>query len=284
LRSVIYLILWVIGLYVAISAYVYIFQSRYLYFPNIPTRELQTTPADIGYDYDDVTIRTADDQELNGWFIQRDTPRGTVLFFHGNAGNISHRLDSIAFWHQQGFEVFIFDYRGYGRSNGTPSEAGTYQDGRAAWEYLLNERGADPKKIVIFGRSLGAAIAARTASENSPGALILESVFSSVADMGRRYYPWLLVRWITRLHYDTAALVSQIDSPILVIHSRDDEIIPFDQGRKVFEQARQPKEFLEIIGDHNGGFILSGSLYRDGVGSFLDRNFPVPTSAPVAVN
>ncbi len=276
----IYFILWVIALYVAISAYVYIFQGRYLYFPNIPTRELQTTPADIGYNYADVSIQTVDDQELHGWFIQRDTPRGTVLFFHGNAGNISHRLDSIAFWHQQGFEVFIFDYRGYGRSSGTPSEAGTYRDGQAAWEYLLDERSVDPRNIVLFGRSLGAAIAARTASENAPRALILESVFSSVRDMGRRYYPWLPVRWITRLHYDTAALVSQIDCPVLVIHSRDDEIIPFDQGRKVFERAGQPKEFLEILGDHNGGFILSGPLYRDGVGGFLDRYFPVPSSAP----
>ncbi len=276
----IYLILWVIVLYVAISAYVYVFQGRYLYFPNIPTRELQTTPADIGYDYDDVTVQTADDQKLHGWFIERDSPRGTVLFFHGNAGNISHRLDSIAFWHKQGFEVLIFDYRGYGRSSGTPSEAGTYQDGQALWDYLLNERHADPEQIVLFGRSLGAAIAARIAYENAPRALILESVFSSVRDMGRRYYPWLPVRWITRLHYDTAALASQIDCPILVIHSRDDEIIPFDQGRKVFEQATEPKEFLEILGDHNGGFILSGPLYRDGVGEFLDNYFPVAPSGP----
>ncbi len=271
MRGAVYLILWILAIYTAIGVYLYAFQNRFVYFPNIPSRDLMAQPDEFGLPFEEQRFVTPDGVELHGWYIHAESPRGVVLFFHGNAGNISHRFDSIAVWRELGYDVFIFDYRGYGLSDGKPSEQGTYLDGQAAWDLLVQERGIDPRAIVVFGRSLGAAIATHTAAANRPAVLVLESAFSSVKDMAGHYYPWLPVRWIARLHYDTGKKISAVEAPVLVIHSSDDEIIPVRFGQKVFESAAQPKEFLEIFGDHNAGFLLSGSRYRDGLKSFVDK-------------
>lgn len=255
------------GAYLLIVLLMYLGQSRLLHLPNLPGRSLVQTPERIGLEYEDVEFEAEDGVALHGWFLPAEADRGTVLFFHGNAGNISHRLDSLRIFHDLGFAVFIIDYRGYGRSAGQPSEAGLYADARAAWDHLVAERGIDPARIVAFGRSLGAAVAACLARERELGGLILESGFTSVPDLGAELYPWLPVRWLARLDYDARACVAEADLPVLVVHSPDDEIIPFRHGEALAEAAGA--ELLRIRGDHNTGFLRSGDLYRRGLDRFL---------------
>jgi len=260
------------ALYVVLVLLVYFFQGRLLYLPNIGGRGLDATPAAIGLDFDEVRFTTRDGVSLHGWFIPSPDAEGVVLFCHGNAGNISHRLDSIRIFRDLGLSVFIFDYRGYGLSDGRPSEEGTYRDAEAAWNYLVEKRGVPSDGIILFGRSLGAAIAANLARTTRPSAVVLESAFASVPDIASRHYWFLPVRWLSRFEYATAAYVRDAHAPTLVIHSRDDEINPIEQGREVFRQANEPKAFLEIRGDHNSGFLLSGARYTQGLRQFLHEH------------
>jgi fermentation-respiration switch protein FrsA (DUF1100 family) len=262
-------VLFVAIAYVAITAVLFLLQSRLLYYPNLPSREVVATPDQVGLAFESVQFTTEDGVRLDGWFVPADRSRGVLLFFHGNAGNISHRLDSLRMFHGLGLSTFIFDYRGYGRSEGKISEQGSYRDGEAAWRYLTAERGIPPQHIVYFGRSLGSSIAAHLAMKQAPGALILESAFTSVPDVGARTYPFLPVRWLARFQYNTAAYLQSATAPVLIIHSREDEIIPFKFGQALFAGANEPKQFLEIRGNHNEGFQLSGSDYVEGIDKFL---------------
>jgi fermentation-respiration switch protein FrsA (DUF1100 family) len=239
-----------------------------MYFP---TRGLSATPADYGLEYESVNFTTEDGLKLHGWWIPAEAERAILLFFHGNAGNIADRLDSIGIFHRLGLTVFIPDYRGYGLSEGSPSEQGTYLDALAASRYVTEERGVAPSRVVIFGRSLGAAVATMLASKHPPQALILESAFTSVPDMAARLFPLLPARLVLGMKYDNLKRIEQIRCPLLVIHSRDDEIIPFEHGRRLFEKANDPKRFLEIRHGHNDGFVLSGPLYINGLSEFLSR-------------
>ncbi len=199
-------------------------------------------------------------------------PPGCVLFFHGNAGNISHRLDSIEIFHELDLDVLIIDYRGYGQSSGSTSEQGTYIDAQTAWDYLVDERNIAAENIVIFGRSLGGAVASWLAARTTPGSVILESCFTSGMDMAGRLYPFLPARLITRLKYPVKDFVKQFTSPLLVIHSQQDEIIPFDMGQSIFSAAPEPKEMLVLSGDHNGGFLLNRRGYQDAIDIFLKQH------------
>ena len=255
--------------YAVVLLALFVFQSRLVYFPNMPSRALGPGPDSIGLAYEPVEIFTEDEIKLDGWYVPAQQPRGVVLFFHGNAGNISHRLDSLRIFNALNLDTLIFDYRGYGRSEGKVSEQGTYRDGEAAWRYLTEKRGIAAAEIVIFGRSLGAAIAAYVASRHKPGALILESGFVSVPEMAAALYPWLPARRLARIKYPTGGYLQAVSCPVLVVHSRDDEIIPFDQGRKLVEIASEPKHFLELRGGHNDGFLVSGRRYLDSFDNFL---------------
>ncbi len=255
--------------YGVITAVLFLLQSRLVYYPNLGSRTVAVTPERAGLAFESVQFTTEDGVRLDGWFVPADAPRGALLFFHGNAGNISHRLDSLRMFHELGLSTFIFDYRGYGRSEGKPSEQGTYRDAAAAWRYLAVERSVPPESIVYFGRSLGSSIAAHLAMQHAPGALILESAFTSAPDVGARTYPFLPVRWLSRFQYDTRAYLKAVSAPLLIIHSRDDEIIPFKFGQALFASANEPKQFLEISGNHNEGFMLSGSDYVEGIDKFL---------------
>ena len=186
--------------YVSIAGWLYFAQESLVYFPD---RTLVGTPTNTGLAYEAVRFSADDGVHLSGWFIPAPKARATLLFCHGNAGNISHRLESIRQFHQLGLNVFIFDYRGYGVSEGVPTEAGTYRDAEAARRYLVETRGLVPEHIVYFGRSLGAAIAAWLATQHPPRALIVESAFTSVPDFGAEIYPWLPVRLLARLRYPT---------------------------------------------------------------------------------
>jgi len=266
------LVLAGVGVYVALSIYVYFMQSDLIFYPNMPGRNLVSTPENIGLIYQDVEFVTEDNIKLHGWFIPNENAKGTVLFFHGNAGNISHRLDSIAIFHRLELNVFIIDYRGYGQSEGKITEKGTYRDAEAAWNYLSHTQGISEKQIIIFGRSLGASIASWLASKHAPAALIIESGFTSVPSMGQRLYPFLPIRWFTHYKYDTKQYVKNISCPVLVAHSKNDDIIPYDEGREIFEAAPEPKQFLEMQGGHNDGFIVSGTSYIKGLKSFINDN------------
>ncbi len=258
----------VIGIYVVFAAFLFIFQSHYVYYPE---RVLSAEPGSIGLQFESFSFKTADGVNLFGWFIPSQSARGVLLFFHGNAGNISHRLESIQIFHQLGLDVFIFDYRGYGHSEGKPTEQGTYKDAEAAWRYLIEERQVSPNEVSVFGRSLGGAVASWLVQSHTPGALILESTFTSLPDIAATLYPYLPVRPLLRFEYNTAAYLSKIDCPVLIVHSRDDEIMPFSHGRRLFEMAKEPKKFLEITGTHNGGFITSGKRYEDGLNAFISE-------------
>jgi fermentation-respiration switch protein FrsA (DUF1100 family) len=260
------------AVYLALVLLVYIFQGRMLYLPTIGGRDLLATPADIGLEFEDVRFTTRDGVVLHGWFIPGARGGPVLLYCHGNAGNISHRLDQIRILHDLGLSVFIFDYRGYGLSTGHPSEAGTYDDAQAAWNHLVDSRKFAARDIVIYGQSLGAAIAAHLARERESAALILESPFTSIADVAGRHYWFLPVRWLSRFEYATAAYVGEVRAPVLVIHSPDDEIVPFALGREVFARAHEPKTLLEISGDHNAGFLLSGVRYTEGLRQFLQSH------------
>jgi fermentation-respiration switch protein FrsA (DUF1100 family) len=259
-----------IGVYAAISIYAYYMQSSLIYYPNMPGRKLVATPADIGLSYQDVEVVTDDDIKLHGWFIPGNNAEATVLFFHGNAGNISHRLESIDIFNRLGLNVFIFDYRGYGQSEGKVTEKGTYRDAEAAWNYLKNMPDIGEQPVVIFGRSLGAAIATWLSSKHRPAALIVESGFTSIVSMAQRIYPFLPVRWLAHFKYDTRRYIKDISSPVLVAHSSSDEIIPYEEGREIFDAAPEPKRFLEMRGGHNDGFMVSGSDYVEGLRSFIE--------------
>ena len=260
-----------VGLYAVISIYIYYMQSNLIYYPNMPGRDLAASPEDIGLAYEDVEFTSEDGVRLHGWFIPSRDTEATLLFFHGNAGNISHRLDSISLFNQLGLNVFIIDYRGYGRSEGKITERGSYRDAEAAWNYLVDDRGIDDERIIVFGRSLGASIAAWLASKHTPSALIIESGFSSVASMGHRIYPFLPIRLLTRFRYDTKQYVKSINCPVLIVHSKDDDIIPYEEGLEIFDAAPEPKQLLKIHGGHNDGFMVSGSRYLDGLRDFIGQ-------------
>ncbi len=254
--------------YAGVASILFLFQSRFVYFP---TKDIEETPKDVGLKYADVVFSTEDGVGLHGWFVpaHRERARAVVLFCHGNGGNISHRLQSIHLFHRLGYDTFIFDYRGYGKSEGKPTEKGTYLDTEAAWNYLLTEKQAAPEEIIVFGRSLGGAIAAQLARNHSPAGLIVESSFTSVPDLGSEMFPFLPVRIISRFDYDTVESVRETTCPLLVVHSRDDDLIPFAHGRRIFDAANEPKQFLEITGSHNEGFLDSLEEYSAALEKFI---------------
>lgn len=275
MKALISLLTMAASVYALLIIVLWFYQGRMVFLANVPGRALTATPEDIGLAFQSVTIPTPDGERIHGWYVPHvpdKDPRGVVLFFHGNAGNISHRLDSIRLFQGIGLDVLIIDYRGYGESTGKPSEKGLYLDGEAAWDYLVDERGIAPERIVLFGRSLGAVVASRVAGAHSPGGLIIESGFTSGADMAARLYPFLPARLVTRLEFPLVDFVRTVGSPVLVIHSRDDEIIPFDMGHTIYEAVPgQEKTFLEIWGGHNTGFILSEPVYVPALEEFFSR-------------
>jgi fermentation-respiration switch protein FrsA (DUF1100 family) len=237
----------------------YIMQPKFLFSP---VEEVAYTPEELGLNFENVVFRSSDGLELSGWYIYSDDSDLTVLFCHGNGGNIMHRLDSINFLYKLGLNCFIFDYRGYGNSEGKPAEDGTYLDADAAYRWLTKEKKISPENIIIFGRSLGGSIAAELARKVKARTLIIESAFTSYVDIGREFYPYMPVRWFARFSYSTIDYIRDVHCPVMIIHSRGDEIIPFEFGLQLYEAASEPKEFVEIFGGHNDGFLLSAEIYK----------------------
>jgi fermentation-respiration switch protein FrsA (DUF1100 family) len=250
---------------------VFLFQSRLVYYPEIG-REVAVTPKAYGLAFEPASIRTSDGETLQAWWVPAEDARGTVLFFHGNAGNISHRLDYLQMFHRLRYSTLIVDYRGYGGSTGSPSEEGTYRDAEAAWDYLRNARGVRAQDLVVAGESLGGAVATWLAARIGPRAVLLFSTFTSATDLGAEIYWFLPVRLISRLGYDNLANLKRIGSPVFVAHSRDDDIVPYAHGRKLFDGIGGPKAFLEMRGGHNEGFVFARKEWVAELAAFLERH------------
>ena len=245
--------------YWGLGVILYIMQPTFLYSP---VREVPYTPGELGLDFESVVFETDDGLRLRGWYIPVENSDFTVLFCHGNGGNIFHRLDSINIFYNLGLSCFIFDYRGYGNSEGKPTEEGTYLDVMAAYKWLTEEKKVSPEDIIIFGRSLGGSIAAQLARKVEARSLIIESGFTSYVDIGKKFYPYMLVRWFARFSYKTIDYVKDVRCPVMIIHSRNDEVVPFEFGLELYEAANEPKEFVEIFGSHNDGFLVSSEIYK----------------------
>jgi hypothetical protein len=263
--------------YIGLAIALYLGQSNLVY---MPSQELIDTPATIGLKFEDVQLTTKDNVNLAAWFVPAkdndQIDKGVILFCHGNGGNISNRISYLPIFRDLGLSTFLFDYRGYGKSEGKPSEEGTYADVEAAWQYLTQERQIPPQKIIIYGESLGGAIASYLAqkisqqdSKNSAGGLILASTFTSISDRAAELYPFMPIRFLSRFSYNSIDRLPIIKIPILVIHSIDDEIIPFHHGDRNFQVANQPKKLVTLRGDHNGGFLDSLETYRNGLKEFI---------------
>lgn len=269
MRMLLNLLIMLTVAYLGVVLLVYFGQSRLVYFPEKP---LSLTPGAIGLNYTSVNITTSDGETLHGWWMSVPNAKGTVLFFHGNAGNISHRINYLAMFKRLGYNTLLFDYRGYGQSSGVPSESGTYLDAQAAWRYLTEIRGIAPARIAVFGESLGGAVAAWLAAQEKPGLLALASTFTSIPDLAAKLYPFLPVRWISRFDYDTRKSLQSVTCPVFVAHSPQDEIIPFEHGQQLFQAAPEPKQFLTLEGGHNIGFIFMQPAWIKSLGAFLDEN------------
>lgn len=238
------------------------------------TRDVDRTPKSAyGWDYEEVRVPVGK-YVTHAWFIPTPNARGVVLFSHGNAGNIAGRIESCSLFRDLGLDVLVYDYGGYGYSTGRPSEKRCYEDIRAMWRYLTEERGVAPDRIVLFGRSLGGGPTADLAATVTPAAVILESTFTSTAHLAHDLFPWLPLGPLVRHRFNNAAKVSRITAPVLIVHSVDDDLIPIKHGRELFRLAPEPKQFLEIQGNHNDGFVQSKDLWLRTFDAFLTPLLP----------
>ena len=267
----------VLVLSVLVVAGIVVRQTKLLdrYFVYFPEREIVMTPGNVGLQYEDVFISASDGARLHGWFVPGESDL-TLLWFHGNAGNISRRVENITLLHERlGANIFIFDYRGYGRSEGSPSEAGIYLDAEAAIEYLRSRQDVEDDKLVLFGRSLGGAVAIEMAARHSVCAMIVESTFTSVKAMARSAYPILSALFpvgaVLHSKYDSLSRIKDVRNPLIVMHGDQDEIVPFEMGQELYDAANEPKRFYAIEGaGHNDTYIAGGNAYFDVLKRFLE--------------
>lgn len=260
-----YFISILIGL-IVINISMFFQQSKILFYP---AKELEGNPRDWGMSYIDVTLTTEDGLKLNAWYVPFADSKEVVLFFHGNAGNMSHRQASLQIFHDLGVNVLMLDYRGYGKSEGSPDESGLYMDAMTAWNYLVEQKKFKPKEIIIFGRSLGGAVATNLATRVNAAGLILESTFTSARDFASRVFPVISRIVFMRYSFNTNKLIKEVHTPVLVLHSTEDDIVPFELGERVFESANAPKQIFTLRGDHNSGFYLSQPKYGQALAAWL---------------
>ena len=241
---------------------------RYVYFP--APWEPGDWARQSGLPLEDVRCRAADGVRIHGWWVPAQPNAPVVLLCHGNAGNIIHRLELLRALHDRGLSVCIFDYRGYGQSEGSPSEPGLYRDAQAVYEYLTTTQRVPASRLVVWGTSLGAAVAGDVAAQHPVAGVILETPFPSVRALVRCYYGRLPMHWLLRARFDLAQRLARIQAPVLVIHGDRDQLVPTALGRDVFAAAREPKSFYLIPGaDHNDTYLVGGEPYFQRVLSFI---------------
>lgn len=269
------LILWKMLVYIA-SAYVivcilfFIFQGQFIFFPNTGFTQ---TPASERWDFEEITVEV-DGGVTHGWFVPTDQPRiGTILFSHGNAENIGDQIETIRPFRLLGFDTLVYDYAGYGQSTGRPTEKRVYDDIRGMYSWLTKVKGVSPKEIVLCGRSVGGGPTAQLATEVECAAVILESTFRSIAAMAAEVMPWIPRGPLVRYRFDNERKVKEINIPLLIVHSPKDSIIPFAHGQTLFEVANEPKQFLEVGGDHLEGHWITYETYKNGLAAFFTTVF-----------
>jgi fermentation-respiration switch protein FrsA (DUF1100 family) len=264
-------IVFLVACLVLFAVFLRILESRMVFYP-VRYPGGYWYPERYGLSLEDCWFLTSDGRRLHGWFMADDDAVATMLWCHGNAGNISDRLDNLARLSAVAINVFIFDYRGYGRSEGAPSEDGVYADAVAAYDYLLTREDVDAGALVLFGRSLGGAVAVDLATKRACAGLILESTFTHAHDMARTMFGPVPVQWLLRSNFDSLQKIAQVKVPLLMIHGTADTVVPYKLGKKLFSAANQPKAFYEIAGaDHNDTYLVAGSAYFDTLAAFLQR-------------
>jgi len=259
-------------LYLIVICVLFIVFVRYLERTSVfyPDRMLAATPQELGFPYEDVFIQTQDHVVIHGWLVKSSAAQSTLIFFHGNAGNIGDRLGKIDLFHKMGLNVLIVDYRGYGKSEGTPTEEGIYYDATAAYDYLAGRGDMTGQNFISYGASLGGAVAVDLAAKRTVSCLVVDSTFSSAADMAKRIYPFIPSFFI-QTKMDSIGKIKNISVPKLFIHSAEDQIVPFALGKKLFDAAPEPKEFIEISGDHNDGHFDDQVKIKNRMTAFLKK-------------
>jgi pimeloyl-ACP methyl ester carboxylesterase len=263
-----------LGVVLGATLFLVTFEKRLIYYP---AKTLDVTPTALSLPFEEIQIDVEPGVRIHGWFIPAATgpSRATVLFSHGNAGNIADRLDRVASLRDLNVDFLLYDYRGFGRSTGDPDEEGTYRDGRAAWDHLVKKRSVDPARVVLMGESLGCAISIQLALEHKAAGLVLEAPFASIRHMAGAIYPYLPLGYFVRTRYDNLAKIERLSMPLLVVQGTRDEVIPVAQGRMVFAAAPEPKRFLAIEGaHHNDVYVIGGKVYRDALSEFIGRAVP----------
>jgi pimeloyl-ACP methyl ester carboxylesterase len=232
-----------------------------------PMREVDLTPDQTGLKFEDVWLTTSDHLKIHGWYLPSIvTNSPAVLFLHGNAGNVSHRLEKLSVFHSLGVATLIIDYRGYGRSDACqPDEQGTYRDAQAAYDWLTKHH----NQIILYGESLGTAIAIDLACKAQVGGVIIEEPFTSIAEVGQKMFPFLPVRLIAKTKYDTLGKMPNLRAPLLILHSHDDELFPLNHAERLLAAAPAPKRLVELRGSHNDAFAVSADIYRHALAEFL---------------
>lgn len=246
------------------------FEQKNVYHP---TRAFDARAEELGRPFEDVEFETKDGLKLHGWFFPANNPtKGpgmAILFCHGNGGNISHRLPVYELLLETGAAVLAFDYRGYGRSEGAPSEEGTYLDAEAALRWLAGQ-GFASTNVIAFGESLGGGIAAELALRAPVGGLVLQSTFTSIPDVGAEIFWWLPVRLLSTIKYDTLSKLPKISAPVVIMHSPDDGLVRYSHAQKNFAAAKQPKWLVDLEGDHNYS-LTDREAFRSGVQNLIDH-------------
>ncbi|MCF7875167.1 MAG: alpha/beta hydrolase [Candidatus Omnitrophica bacterium] len=242
-------------------------QNNQIFFP---VEVVGSTPEDFGLSFEDVSIKTADNLKLNGWFIPNQPDSCVLLFLHGNGGNISHRLHKIGLLYDLGLTIFIIDYRGYGKSQGSPDVAGIYRDAQASLNYLTGKRNIEAGKIIVYGESLGTALAVNLAANNKVGGIILEGAFSSGKDMAKLIYPYF-PSFILPNIFESSKDIERVNEPKLFIHSKTDEIVPVRLAKELYKKAPQPKKFIEIVGGHNTAYLDRKDKYLSALDNFIEK-------------
>lgn len=274
-KTMLYFLLIALVCWVLLNISFYFMQPSMIFFPN---SEMEATPRDWGLDYEDLKL-DSNGHKIHAWWIpsadKKEAGANTLIYFHGNAGNISHRRESILSFHNMALDQIIIDYSGYGLSEGVAGEQAMYQDAMAAWRYLTLTRKIPPKQIVLFGRSLGGAVAAdlalRLQPTQAPAGLILESTFTSAKQMAKRVFPLLSAIIYKRFKFDTYRKLHNYPGPLLVIHAPEDEVIPFHMGKQNFAQAGRNKTFVELHGSHDTAFLINEKAHSQAIMQFISR-------------
>ncbi len=254
-----------IGIYIGLMGYLFFFQNHQVFHPS---RGLHSTPEQWRMPYESVTF-DSEGFVLHGWWIPGELEKPVVLFFHGNASTIADLQPFMLLFQRLGLSVLAFDYRGYGQSEGQPTEAGTEADAEAAWRWLTEVRNIPAERLIYYGHSLGGGVATGLAARHPPGYLILEGTFTSIPDAAADHYPYLPVHWLARTYFDNFKRIQSLRLPVMVIHSPDDETIDYQHGRKLFAAAREPKWFVKSKGRHNEGFPYLGEEAVEKMEKFL---------------